>query len=350
MLDEIFTLSLAAMIALLFHWAFRTLPNEGWQILACLPSIKGQDGRWHGINLTYYGFFNALAVCFAVAIFLILMGSLEQSADGTLVIISGIIIICLPASRMIAALIEKKPHTSSVGAAFFLGIVITPWIILLTNATLGKSAGFQISPIGAITALLIAYAFGEGIGRLACISFGCCYGKPLADCGQFIRHLFRKYNFVFYGKTKKIAYAHQLDGLEVIPIQALTALLYVSAAISGLYLFLKGFFYAALILTLVVTQGWRAFSEFLRADYRGSGRISAYQIMAVAAIIYLALIASCYSATDIKIPDLLSGLKFIWDPGIIILLVILWIAVFFYTGRSNVTDSMIDISVINKNI
>ncbi len=350
MLDEIFTLSLAAMIALIFSWAFRALPKEGWQILACLPSIKGQDGRWHGTNLTYYGFFNALAVCVAVAIFLILMGSIKQSADGTLVIISGIIIICLPASRLIASLIEKKPHTSSVGAASFIGIVITPWIILLTNATLGKSSGFQISPLSSIAALLIAYAFGEGIGRLACISFGCCYGKPLADCSQFIKNLFHKYHFVFNGKTKKIAYAHQLDGQKVIPVQALTATLYVLAAISGLYLFLKGFFYTAMILTLVVTQGWRAFSEFLRADYRGSGRISAYQIMAVAATIYLALIALYLSAPDIIIPDLLSGLVFFWDPVIIILLTILWIAVFFYTGRSNVTDSVIDISVIKKNI
>ncbi len=350
MLDEIFTLSLAAIIALLFSWAFRALPKEGWQILACLPSIKGQDGRWHGTNLTYYGFFNALAVCFAVAIFLILMGSIEQSADGTLVIISGIIIICLPASRLIALIIEKKPHTSSVGAASFLGIVITPWIILLTNATLGKSAGFEISPIISMAAMLIAYAFGEGIGRLACISFGCCYGKPLADCGHFTRHIFRKYHFVFTGKTKKIAYAHQIDDQKVIPIQALTAILYVLAAISGLYLFLKGFFYTAMILTLVVTQGWRAFSEFLRADYRGNSRISVYQIMAGTAIIYLALIALIFSSPDIIIPDLLSGLVFFWDPGIIILLTILWIGVFFYTGRSSVTESVIDISVINKNI
>jgi hypothetical protein len=34
-----------------------------------------------------------------------------------------------------------------------------------------------------------------------------------------------------------------------------------------------------------VTQVWRFLSEFLRADYRGSGRISAYQVMALFAAV-----------------------------------------------------------------
>ena len=194
MLNEIFTFILAAISIFLFSWAFKTLPKEGWQILACLPYLKGQNGRWHGVNLTYYGVFNALAVGFAVTIFLIMVGSISQPVGGTLFIISVIIIICLPASRLIARLIEKKQHTSSVGAASFVGIIIAPWIILLTNTTLGKWAGFQIPTLSTLAALFIAYSFGEGIGRLACISFGCCYGKPLADCGQFIRLLFSKYN------------------------------------------------------------------------------------------------------------------------------------------------------------
>ena len=56
-------------------------------------------------------------------------------------------------------------------------------------------------------AIFIAYAFGEGIGRLACISFGCCYGKPLSECNPLIERIFQRWNFAFQGKTKKIAYA-----------------------------------------------------------------------------------------------------------------------------------------------
>ncbi|HEX9264801.1 MAG TPA: hypothetical protein VF977_10550 [Candidatus Binatia bacterium] len=29
----------------------------------------------------------------------------------------------------------------------------------------------------------------------------------------------------------------------------------------------------------MLTQGWRAFFEVLRADYRGAGKITAYQVM-----------------------------------------------------------------------
>ena len=347
--DEIFTLILAGVLALLFSWAFRTLPGEDWQILACLPQRKGADGIWKGINLTYYGFFNASAYLFAVAMFLIIMGSLNIPLVATISIVIPVLAICMPASRFIARWVEKKQHTFSVGGAAFTGILITPWIIVLVNMTLGEWFNFRMPIIETMAAIFIAYAFGEGIGRLACISFGCCYGKPLSACNLLMKRIFRKWNFVFWGKTKKIAYAHKLEGQAVIPIQALTAVIYTVTGLLSIYLFLKGFTGAALIITLVMTQGWRFVSEFLRADYRGNGRISAYQIMTLLAIVYTLGMVAFIKELDHGLPNLLMGISSLWNPGLIMFSGILWLVAFIYTGKSSVTCSSINIQIIEKN-
>jgi phosphatidylserine decarboxylase len=90
----------------------------------------------------------------------------------------------------------------------------------------------------------------------------------------------------FSGRTKKISYESGLDGCEVVPVQALTTVICTAGGLVGMLLYLKGLHFAAFGLTMTVTQMWRAASENLRADYRGGGRMSAYQIMAVVAMPY----------------------------------------------------------------
>ena len=350
MFDEIFIAILFLALMLIFRWAFQTLPDERWQIIGCLPYLKLTDGSWQGWNLTWYGFFNAAAIVFAVCMFIILIGSLSTPLIAGLSLLTLLLAICLPAAKMMAFLIEKKQNTFTVGGASFIGIIATPWIILLTNVTAGKWLGFNILLISALAAMSIAYTLGEGIGRLACISFGCCYGKPLADCSPLINKIFQKHNFIFNGKTKKIAYAHELDGQQVIPVQALTAVIYSLTGLAGCYLFLKGFTTAAFVLTLIVTQLWRTFSEFLRADYRGEGKISVYQIMASVACLYGLLLAYIFNITPAGTPDLALGLATIWNPAVLIFLFVLWIATFFYMGKSRVTNSLIEIHVLRENI
>jgi hypothetical protein len=75
---------------------------------------------------------------------------------------------------------------------------------------------------------------------------------------------------------KKISYASGLEGKQVIPIQALTCLLYVGVGLIATLLFLKGNYDVAFVSSMAVTQGWRILSEVLRADYRGNGKITAY--------------------------------------------------------------------------
>ncbi|HSM73717.1 MAG TPA: prolipoprotein diacylglyceryl transferase family protein, partial [Desulfobacterales bacterium] len=209
--------------------------------------------------------------------------------------------------------------------------------------------GVELPLAATLAALAIAYAVGEGVGRLACISFGCCYGKPLSRTHPLIRRLFGKCSFVFQGATKKIAFADGLDGQPVVPVQAVTAIVYCAAATIGLALFFGQWYRAAFLEVVVVTQLWRFFSEFLRADYRGAGRISKYQTMSLvaagAAVPFALLCPPSVAAVDI-----LAGLRSLWRPGVLVFLQGLWLFAFFYTGRSQVTGARIHFHVLQDRI
>jgi hypothetical protein len=350
MQPEIFVLTLGAVLVGLFFWGFKTLPGERWQVIGCLLSEKNPDGAWKGLNLTYYGFFNATAYLSAALLFFILMGSLSVPVFGALAILTAVLAICMPASKLIAFWVEGKANTFTVGGASFVGLITAPWIIQFINEEMGVRMGFNAPVLSVLAAISTAYAVGEGIGRLACISFGCCYGKPLSACHPLLQRIFEGRAFIFSGQTKKIAYAHHLDGQEVIPIQAVTALLLTGAGILGCYGFLKGFYFATFAGLLVVTQAWRALSELLRADYRGTGRITAYQVMALLSILYTFLLLAFFPADGGEIPDLMAGLLALWDPGVILFFELLWIAAFIHTGRSRVTGSTVRLHVVKENI
>ena len=100
--------------------------------------------------------------------------------------------------------------------------------------------------------------------------------------------MFARASFIFYGSTKKVAYEAQLAGEKLIPIQAITCVLYTLGALIGSYLFLIGLFTPALLFTIALTQLWRILSETMRADFRGFGNISAYQKMGMMSVyVYL---------------------------------------------------------------
>jgi hypothetical protein len=114
----------------------------------------------------------------------------------------------------------------------------------------------------------------------------------------------------------------------------------------GLSLFLMGLYGAAFVVTTVVSQGWRFVSEMFRADYRGGGVISVYQIFAVlgavfAFCLWLLLPASAIAA------DIRSGILSLWHPGLILLVQVWAAGVFWYTGRSRVTGSSLAFHVHN---
>ncbi len=343
-------LTFGAALCLTLVWAFRTLPREDWQMLASLPVEKAPDGSWLGVNLTYYGFFTANAHLAALAVFFTLLGSVGVSGQVALAAATALLLLCVPASRWIARLVEGKRHTFTVGGASFLGILAAPWIGLILEGVLGAFWGLNLPLWPFLAALAISYAVGEGLGRLACISFGCCYGRPMHLSPPWIRRVLRNRAFTFQGQTRKVAYSGGLAGEALVPVQALTSILYLFTALLSMQLFSLSLFPAAFVTIVGVTQWWRFFSEFLRADYRGHTSLTAYQVMAALAPLYSAFMLFLLPLPESMQPDLLRGLHSLWTPWIILFFQTVWLTIFFYTGRSRVTSSLLSFKVLEDRI
>lgn len=336
---------LTVMLTILLVTACRVLPGEKWQFLGTVPDRKISDRVWDGINLTWYGLLTANAYTFAVAVWIVLTGSLFVYPAVTVAVAVVLLAVCMPASRWVARIVEKKPYTFSVGGASFVGMIMAPWVMMAVIRIQDPTASGASMVIPMMAALSIAYAFGEGMGRLACISFGCCYGRPLDKASPWIRRLFDRWAFVFYGHTRKIAYADRLDGKKVIPVQALTYAVNCGAGLIGMGCFLYGNFALSFVAGLTITQLWRFVSEFLRADYRGNRHISIYQYMTLVSIAY-GLAITVLFPVDIRMTvDIAGGLKGLWNPALILGLQLLWLVTFVYTGRSRVTGATISFRV-----
>jgi hypothetical protein len=149
----------------------------------------------------------------------------------------------------------------------------------------------------------------------------------------------------FFGATKKIAYASALEGERVLPVQAMTALLSVAAGLIGCTLFLAGQWEVAFVVVVTITQLWRVLSEFLRADFRGTGRLTTYQWMGLSGAPYAAGLASAATPGPVVSPVIGAGLAVLWAPGVLLALQGLWLVIFLTTARSSVTGSTLDIHI-----
>jgi hypothetical protein len=349
MMEVLFLSVLACVLAILFSWGFRHLPDERWQMMAAIPLRKGGQNWWQGLNVTYYGFFIATSLMTSLALLLVLLGAMGISLPGVMLAILMVMACCLPAARLVAMAVEKKRHTFTVGGASFVGIIVAPWSIMVTNKLLAPyDCVLPVMPV--LAAMSTAYTLGEGLGRLACISFGCCYGKPVRDCSRMLQRLFSRFGCVFTGETKKVAYEAQLTGEKLVPIQALTCILYTSGALIGCALFLVGWFTYALIFTISLTQIWRVLSEALRADFRGFGRISSYQKMSIAGVLYVIAVALLIPSDTYAVPHIARGMMALWNPAVIFGLQFSWLIFFVTFGRSTVTTSAISFELIQKHI
>lgn len=350
MINIIFSASLCAVMLLFYISAFRVLPDERWQVFASIPVRKMQTGRWEGVNITYYGILLSTGYGIAMTLFYIML----SSAGGTWLIMGavsvGIMILFIPAAKIMAFIVEGKRNTITVGGASFVMFIAAPWVVKLANNYIANAEYPSINETVFLASVFTAYAMGEGFGRLACISFGCCYGKPVSELPLLFREIFSKWNFVFSGSTKKISYHDHLDGSPVVPVQGITAVLYTVTASISVYLFLEERFFAAFFLSLVVTQVWRFVSEFLRADYRGETKISVYQLMSLFLIPYFSVYMIFYRTAASTSPDIIGGLHSLWNPAFIILLIAMWIVSLLYTGISSVTASEISIYVLKDRI
>ena len=349
MTQIVFMSTLAAFSAIYLCWGVKTLPGERWQVAAAVPLHKGGDGSWAGVNLTWYGILTANAYLAATFLALVLMGSAGISLRAVTATVALLLAACVPASRLVAQIVEKKANTFTVGGAVFVGTLVAPWIIVVVNRLpLGDPVSVPAHP--ALAAIAIAYAFGEGFGRLACVSFGCCYGKPLSACHPKVARLVAPVALTFTGKTKKIAYASSLDGVKVLPVQGFTYVLYCAAGLASTLLFLRAQYSAAFLVSIVVTQGWRVISEFFRDDHRGAGRLSAYQVMGMVGICYSFWVALHFDGGLTPLPELSLGFASLWSPAPLLLLQALWVAIFLYTGLSRVTAATMNFHVNTEKV
>lgn len=343
-MTEILFLSVFAIGLLLLNgWAFRTLPGESWQFLASMPDRRA-TATATGVNFTFYGFFSATAYAVSAGVFLTLMAAVDAPLSASVAAVALLLSICTPASQLIAWAVEGKRHGFTIGGASFVGLLVAPLIFMGLDRLLGPVMGFSLPLAPSLAALSIAYVLGEGLGRLACISFGCCYGKPVEEARGWVRAFSERFCFVFEGKTKKIAFASRLEGVRVVPVQAMTATLYGLTALASMALFFRGAYHVVIPLALATAQIWRTYSETFRADYRGGGDISVYQWMAAAGT--LAVLAAPFLLGHSPVQaDLAGGLRAVWRPETILFLQAIWVALFLFMGRSMQTGARVSYHV-----
>ena len=281
MLNVLFDSALAAGLFALLYWGARNLPAERWQMIAAIPLRKAPDGSWQGLNFTYYGFFSATGTVFGLLMTFLLLASIGTPGWVSVAIALFLLCVCVPASRAIAWLVERKRGTFTVAGASLVASLVLPWLVLELPHLDGGARSSLNAPLAIFAALAIGYNFGESLGRLACLSFGCCYGSPLRDTSPWLARLFQRHNVVIRGATKKASYASGLAGEPLVPVQVLTSAILAVSGVVSTALFLGGKFRAAALIPVVAGWGWRFVSEWLRADYRGRSRVSAYQWMAV---------------------------------------------------------------------
>jgi len=345
MTENLFILLAALIFFIIYPLMFKTLPGEKWQIFAVIPLHKTGESTWQGVNITYYGLITATGCALAAAVFILMMAA--SGVPPASLFITGVCLFLLftPLAKIMAFLVERKKHTLTIGGSIFAMLTIAPLINTGLNSISDIIDISQVDEIVFLASFITAYAFGEGFGRLACISFGCCYGREINGLPVFLRRIFSRFNFVFTCSTKKISYASGMAGVKTVPVQAITAVLYTASGLGSLYLFLKGFPCFSFFLSLIVTQLWRFFSEFLRADFRGAENISAYQVMSLVIIPYYIIY---FLFSDVYLPPepvLSSGLVFLWNPAVIIIIIALWSGILLYTGISSVTGSTVRIYV-----
>ena len=350
MLDVIFVATLALGLSALLAWGVRTLPAERWQMLAAVPVAKSADGSWRGLNLTFYGFFSATGTIFGFTIMLLLLASLGIPAVAGMALALLIVLVSVPASRIVAAIVEHKRNTFTVAGAAFVTTLVFPLLLVALRPLTADLLHRQVAVLPILAAGAIAYVLGESVGRLACLSFGCCYGTPLREASPAIARLFHSHYLVIQGPTKKAAYASGLAGQPLIPVQAITSAIHAVAGVAGVILFLSQQWRLAALVPLVASWGWRAFTETLRADHRGSSRISAYQVMAVFSVVYLSVFLGLLPQPTALEAHLSLAFPQVFSVPIILLLQIFWLALFFYYGKSRVTGSTLLFHVVPERV
>ncbi len=333
----------AILAALVFRWAFRRLPEEGWQIAFAIPlRTRSEDGiTWSAINITFYGVISAVAYALAVAVYLFLVAAYRQPLLPALMFATLLLLVGIPASKWVARWVERVPgHT--IGGAVFAVILATAPAILLTK-TLSASVGLpSFQPVVLIAAASVAYALGESIGRLACLSFGCCYGRPIESCTSLQKALYSRFTETYRGRFKKIAYAGGLHDREVVAIQSIACVVLFAIFLASLWFFWSGRLAASIVIALGGSQLWRLYSEQLRADYRGRDGFTLYQGMALIGAVASIVFAWRFAMPSLAPASAREGWLTVAQLEVLVCCQVLAVFIVAFMGRSTVTSSRLE--------
>lgn len=348
-LELVFQVGLASLLAAALIWGIRFLPGERGQFLAAIPRTRNpRDGAWSGVNLTYYGLLTASAQILGLLVFLLLVISAGTSLPVAAVWGTVLLATSATSASILARLVEGRRYTLTVGGASVTVLLIAPLAQTVIAAVGWGRDQMQPSLPAILAAISIAFCFGEGLGRLACLSFGCCYGRPIQSLSPFWRKLLDRWAISFEGETRKAVYTGGLEGLRLVPIQSISAVLLLCLGWTGWALFTLGHLETAFLASAMPYYLWRIVSEYLRADYRGQGRWSAYQAASALMlpwIIFWAWFASGGSGQPDTPPDLEHALRTIWNPGLLFTLQVLWWILLASAGISRVTESRLEFRV-----
>jgi hypothetical protein len=349
LMNELFTIELGIVLLAflgisIFRWAFKTLTREGWQIALAVPlRTSSQMNRfWPAINFTFYGVISGLAYGIAVALFIFLVGAYKQPVASAALFAALLLAVGIPASKLVARWVEGIPgHT--IGGALFAVLVsaipalsITKW---LTEAL--ALPAFDAGVV--IAAACIAYVLGEAIGRLACLSFGCCYGRPLSQCTSLQKALYSRFTDTYRGRFKKIAYAGGLNDQPVIAVQSIACAVLFVLFLLALWMFWKGHIAASIVTALGGSQLWRVYSEQLRADFRGRDGFTHYQAMAIVGALLSTAFAWFYGqAAPSALASAFAGWRAVTQSEVIVASQLLAVLIVLFMGRSSVTSSRLE--------
>jgi hypothetical protein len=333
------------LAAWIFRWAFRHLPGECWQIAVAIPArvraIGDSDATWPAVNITFYGVISAVAYMLAVLAFVFLAGAANQPIAAVAIFSMLLLLVGMPASKWVALWVEGVPGHTIGGALFAVVVAVLP-ALWLTNVVCSAVGLPRAEPGILLAAAAIAYVLGEAIGRLACLSFGCCYGRTIDSATPLQRALYSSTATTYRGRFKKIAYASGLEGRPVIAVQSVACTALFVVFVVSVWFFWKGYTALSLIIALGLAQLWRAYSETLRADYRGRDGFTLYQGMALVGVALTLLYSWIHKVPVPVIPTFARGLDVVVRIEVILCTQALAIVILVLMGRSYVTSSRLE--------
>lgn len=321
-----------SVFILIIIWGLKNFSKDEFQFFCAIPYKKIEENTYDGINITFYGIISALSCSASVFLFLILIKFLNFPIKLAYFILITIFLTGLFASKALAYLIEKRKNTLTIGGATFVtGIISVPLIyFFIKSFNVNETYFFPV-----LSSLATSYTFGEGLGRLACISFGCCYGKP-AERYPYLPNFLK---IKFLSHTRKAVYDSNYKNLELINIQGIVVCLFTLLSLVSFILIMLEKYEIAFITSFTIPATIRFFSEFFRDDNRGfSHKISLYQFFSILLVIYSILVLYLFNPLEVKI----SLIHKIYFSNLdLIFLVITFIMTLLHSGISKVTGSEI---------